>query len=99
MSEEPKSVPLIPFDGVLCVCKAKGAQLQIVSSEECVSESTCLACSEQHHGIKLIFSAWRSPRQPPPPTAANAAACYSSRLLNYKQLINQYLPSAYLSAK
>ena len=74
------------------------AQLQIVSSEECVSESTCLACSEQHHGIKHVFSAWGS-RQPPPPTAANATACYSCRLLYYKQLINEYLKSSYLSAK
>ena len=93
MGNEPESLSLTPFDRVLSVYKGKGAQLQTVSFEECVSESACLACSEQYHGIKLVFSA-RGSRQPPPPTAANATACYSCRLLNCKQLINPYLPSS-----
>ena len=54
------------------------AQLQTVSSEECDSETACLAYSEHQ-------TDWRSP----PP---RASACYSSRLVYYKQLINQYLP-------
>ena len=54
------------------------AQLQTVSSEECDSETACLAYSEHQ-------TDWRTPPR-------GASACYSSRLVYYKQLINQYLP-------